>query len=418
MNAFFGRLAGWAVAHRSKMPQWMQRLMESAARNPDGLIGRLSARLMGSGDDAPVTTVPDADIRVYIAPTNYAGQGYLWARALEAADPRIGARNMAIELPGGFAFPADTLVPIAAVNASAEWAESEWDAASRFTHVLVEAERPLFGKRWGRQLETEVAALEAAGVSVAFLAHGTDARDPDRHLQLTPWSPFREDPRTDVLRADARANIALLERLRRPTFISTPDLAADLPWATWCPVVVDAERFAADTPAFTGSVASDSHPVTRPVHVIHASSNPLQKGSDRIEPALAPLIESGTITYELITARPSEEMPGVFAKADIVLDQFRIGSYGVAACEAMAAGRAVVGHVIPSVRERVLRDTGRELPIVEATPDTLHDVVAGLVEDPERARAAATAGPAFVAAVHSSRMSADALMRHWIASDE
>ncbi|MBL3699723.1 hypothetical protein [Leucobacter luti] len=392
------------MAHRSRMPQWAQRLMESAARNPDGLVGRLSARLMGSGGDAPVTSVPDAELRVYVAPTNYAGQGFLWARALEAADPRIGARNTAIDLPGGYAFPADTLVPIAAVNASDAWAAGEWAAVSQFTHVLVEAERPLFGKRFGRDLEAEVAALEAAGVSVAFIGHGTDVRDPDRHRGLTQWSPYDEDPRTPVLREDARVNLALLERLRRPTFISTPDLAADLPWATWCPVVVDTGRFATAAPVLAG----------RRARVIHASSNPLQKGSDRIEPALAPLIESGAIEYELITATPAAEMPGVFAAADIVLDQFRIGSYGVAASEAMAAGRVVVGHVLPSVRERILRDTGLHLPIVEATPDTLREVVAGLVADPAAARAAAAAGPAYVAAVHSGAMSAAALIAAWI----
>lgn len=404
MTEFFSRLAGWAVAHRSKLPQWAQRLMESAARNPDGLVGRLSARLMGSGGEAPHTAVPDTDIRVYIAPTNYAGQGYLWARALERSDPSIGARNMAIDLPGGYAFPADTLVPIAAVNASADWAEAEWTSVSKFTHVLVEAERPMFGKQWGRDLEAEVAALEAAGISVAFLGHGTDVRDPDRHMSLTEWSPFAEDPRTPVLRRDAQANLALLERLRRPTFISTPDLAADLPWAIWCPVVVDTARFAPTRPAFEGDR----------VRVIHASSNSLQKGSDRIEPALAPLIAAGALDYELITATPASEMPTVFAGADIVLDQFRVGSYGVAAAEAMASGRVVVGHVLPSVRERILRDTGRELPIVEATPDTLHDVVAGLIADPAAARRAAAAGPGYVAAVHSGAMSAAALRDHWI----
>ncbi len=408
MNELFSRLAGWAVSHRSSMPQWAQRAMESAARNPDGVLGRLSAALLGSGGAAPVTDVPETEIRVYIAPTNYAGQGFLWARALEAADPRIGARNMAVDLPGGYAFAADTLVPIAAVNASAEWAVAEWAAASSFTHVLVEAERAMFGKRHGRSLEAEVAALEAAGVSVAFLGHGTDVRDPDRHMGLTPWSPFGEDPRTPVLRADARENLALLHKLGRPVFISTPDLAADLPEATWCPVVVDAARFAAPRSAFAEGVP------TGPVQVIHASSNPLQKGSDRIEPALAPLIASGILDYRLITATPAAEMPQVFASADIVLDQFRVGSYGVAACEAMAAGRVVVGHVLPAVRERVLRDTGFELPIVEATPDTLHDVVAALISDPERARAAAAAGPTFVAAVHSGALSAAALLQHWI----
>ncbi|SJN13348.1 hypothetical aminotransferase, class-II [Leucobacter sp. 7(1)] len=405
MTGLFARLAGWAVAHRSKLPQWAQRLMESAARNPDGLVGRLSARLMGAGGDAPVTTVPDTEIRVYVAPTNYAGQGYLWARALEASDSRVGARNMAVELPGGFAFPADTLVPIAAVNASEDWAAAEWAAASQFSHVLVEAERPMFGKRWGRDLAVEVAELERTGASVAFLAHGTDVRDPDRHMSLTPWSPYMEDPRTDILRADARANVALLERLGRPTFFSTPDLAIDLPWAHWCPVVVDPTRFTAPAPTFGSARA----------RVIHASSNPLQKGSDRIERALAPLIASGEIEYELITATPAAQMPAVFTAADIVLDQFRLGSYGVAACEAMASGRVVVGHVLPEVRERVLRDTGLDLPIVEATPETLHDVVAGLIADPAATRAAAAAGPGFVAAVHSGAMSAKVLTEYWIA---
>lgn len=404
MSGLFDTLASWAVQHRSKLPAWAQRAMESAARNPDGPIGRIAGRLLGGGGSAPSTSVPDAEVRVYIAPTNYAGQGFLWARALEAADARIAARNMAVELPGGFAFTADTLVPIAAVNASAEWADREWDAAKRFTHVLVEAERSMFGKRFGRDLMTEVEALEAAGVSVAFLCHGTDVRDPDRHMRLTPWSPYADDPRTDVLRADARENLALLERAERPTFISTPDLAVDVPWAAWCPVVIDADRFATELPVLPKGRA----------RVIHASSNPVQKGSDRIEPALARLIDAGRIDYELITATPSGEMPAVFASADIVLDQFRLGSYGVAACEAMAAGRVVVGHVLPSVRERVRRDYGLDLPIVEATPDTLGTVVESLLADPERAREIAAAGPGFVRRVHTGAASARVLLDGWI----
>jgi hypothetical protein len=404
MSGLFSRAADWAVKNRSRMPRWVGRVMESAARNPDGVVGRLSARLLGGGAAAAVTEVPSAEIRVYIAPTNYAGQGFLWARALERADARIGARNSAVQLPGGFAFPADALVSIATVNGSAEWAEAEWEAASRFTHVLVEAERSMFGRRFGRDLEAEVLALEARGLSVAFLCHGTDIRDPERHAALTPWSPYPEDPRTEVLQQDARRNLELLERLRRPTFVSTPDLLLDVPWARWCPVVADAARFATAEPLFAG----------RRPRVIHASSNPLQKGSDRIEPALAPLVDRGELEYELITATPAAQMPAVFAAADIVLDQFRLGSYGVAACEAMAAGRVVVGHVLPQVRETVERESGVPLPIVEATPDTLEEVVAGLVADPAEARRIAATGPGFVAAVHTGGASARVLRDGWI----
>lgn len=403
MKGLFARLADWAVKNQSRMPRWVGRVMVSAARNPDGFIGRVSARLLGSGG-AVATEVPDAKLRVYIAPTNYAGQGFLWARALERSNPDIGARNAAVQLPGGFSFPADTKVPIATVNADAAWAEQEWNAARRFSHVLVEAERSMFGKRFGRDLEAEVTALEAEGVSVAFLCHGTDIRNPTLHATLTPWSPYPEDPRTAALLEDAHRNLALLERMHRPTFVSTPDLLLDVPWASWCPVVVDADRFATTSLPFEGRLP----------RVIHASSNPLQKGSDKIEPALATLIHGGKLQYSLIPPTSSIEMPGVFASADIVLDQFRLGSYGVAACEAMAAGRVVVGHVLPQVREIVQQESGLALPIVEATPDTLHTVIAELIKDPIAAQAIAAAGPQFVAAVHTGAASARALTEQWI----
>lgn len=404
MSSFFSRAAAWAIRHRSKLPAWAQRLMESAARNPDGFMGRLTGRLLGGGD-APNTTAPEADVRVYIAPTNYAGQGYLWARALEAADDRIGARNMAISLPGDYAFEADTPVPIAAFNSSAEWGELEWEAAQRFTHVLVEAERPMFGRRFGHDLRAEVAALEAAGVSVAYICHGNDIRDPDRHAALTPWSLFPDDPRTDFFRSEARANLALLTELGGPVFVSTPDLSADVPHASWCPVIVDLVRFGGETPPV---FARDR------VSIVHASSDPFGKGSDYIEPALEPLIASGLVDYRLVTSTPAAQMPSVFASADIVIDQFRAGSYGVAACEAMASGRVVVGHVMPVAREFIARQTGLELPIVEATPDTLRTVVEELAADPARAREIAEAGRRYVSAVHSGAESARALIERWI----
>lgn len=80
----------------------------------------------------------------------------------------------------------------------------------------------------------------------------------------------------------------------------------------------------------------------------------------------------------------------------------------------MAAGRVVIGHVLPEVRRHVEDTYGLALPIVESTPDTLHDVVQALVSNPEEARALADAGPAFVERVHSGRASADVLLAHWI----
>lgn len=405
MSSFATAVTEWLMRRRTSLPRWMNRAMESVARDPDAPLGRLASRLLGGNATIAPTSVPDSAIRLYIAPTNYSGQAFAWARAAEASDDRISARNIAVELPGGFRFPADTVVPIATVNASATWAESEWDVAKQFTHVLVEAERPMFGRRFDRDLAAEIAALQEAGVSVAYLCHGTDIRNPDAHARRTRWSPYPEDPRTDVLRTDAEKNLALLKAVPLPTFISTPDLLDDVPWARWCPVVVDPTRFAAASAPFHGGT---------PV-VMHASSSAVQKGSHLIDAALLPLVEAQQIDYRLVTGAAAEDMPRIYAAADIVLDQFRLGSYGVAACEAMAAGRVVVGHVLPSVRDRVRELTGLELPILEATPDTLHDVVAGIIRDPALAAEIAAAGPEYVRAVHSGSASAQALIEGWIA---
>lgn len=406
MRALLSRTADWLVRNRSSLPAWFNRMMEAPARNPDGLLGRLALRALG-GTDVPATEVPDTEVRVLIAPTNYSGQAFRWARALESADPRIGARNRAEQLPGGFDFEADALVPFATAQGSTRWADAEYAAATQFTHVLVEAVRPLFGRRFARVLEDEVIALTEAGASVAYLCHGTDVRDPARHAERTPWSLYPDEPRTAFLAEDAAANIALLRRMPRPTFVSTPDLLDDVPWAHWCPVVVDVDRFRPKTVPFAST----------PVRIVHASSSPLQKGSHYIPPALAPLIESGAVEYELIMGVPAAEMPRVFESADIVIDQFRAGSYGVAACEAMAGGRVVIGHVLDDVRALVEQQTGRALPIVEATPDTLTEVVRALIDAPEEARRIGAQGREFVEAVHSGAMSARVLIENWISPE-
>jgi glycosyltransferase involved in cell wall biosynthesis len=102
-------------------------------------------------------------------------------------------------------------------------------------------------------------------------------------------------------------------------------------------------------------------------------------------------------------------MAGVYKGADIVIDQFTMGLYGVAACEAMAAGRIVVSFVGDTVRARAREITGREVPIVEATPATLVEVLEKILDDRDAARDAAAAGPSYVRENHDGRRSAAAL---------
>ncbi|MGO2739557.1 MAG: glycosyltransferase family 4 protein, partial [Cellulosimicrobium funkei] len=96
-------------------------------------------------------------------------------------------------------------------------------------------------------------------------------------------------------------------------------------------------------------------------------------------------------------------------RADVVLDQFALGSYGVAACEAMAAGRVVVSHVSDQVRDEVRRSTGTDLPVVQAEAGSLRAVLLRLLDDRDAARDAASRGPELVRRLHDGRAAAAAL---------
>jgi len=77
----------------------------------------------------------------------------------------------------------------------------------------------------------------------------------------------------------------------------------------------------------------------------------------------------------------------------------------VAAGEGLAAARVVVGHVADRVRERV----GEDLPIVEATAQTVGEVLERICDERDWACERAAAGLDFVRRVHDGRRSAAVL---------
>ncbi|MEN9620530.1 MAG: hypothetical protein RL499_723, partial [Actinomycetota bacterium] len=95
--------------------------------------------------------------------------------------------------------------------------------------------------------------------------------------------------------------------------------------------------------------------------------------------------------------------------ADIVLDQFRIGTYGVAAIEAMASGRYVISNVGDYVRAEAERQLGEPVPIIEATAATLEQVLRDVVANPEAYRPLVDRGPAFARRYHDGRRAAEVL---------
>ncbi|HPU13532.1 MAG TPA: hypothetical protein PLQ19_07045 [Aeromicrobium sp.] len=396
---------------------------ELAQRVPEKIyvnrVGQVRNGLIGAGIAAPkpsnrwLSTFPDAGrigpiehkpSRLLIAPANYAGQAHAWVAAVNRFVPEAAAQNLKENRLKG-SYGNDLVVDRARFQADLDW-RNYWreHVFSAYTHVIVEAGLPVLGST-AMPLPEAVAQLRAGGLKVAMLAHGSDARIPSVHSANERWAQYDGmDPAwVRNLEFVSRRNVAAYNSDSESVFLSTPGLLEFVPNGTWLPLVIDVEKWRSDSP-----VLAESLPV-----VVHAPSSK-QKGSHHIDPILAALQEEGLIEYRRVEGVPVDQMPQVYGTADLVVDQFGAADYGVAACEAMAAGRVVVSLISDHVREHISGHAGLELPIVQADPETLREVIIGLLANREQARSIGRASREFVETVHDGRLAAQVLA-DWLA---
>ncbi|NHB85157.1 glycosyltransferase family 4 protein [Tessaracoccus sp. HDW20] len=129
------------------------------------------------------------------------------------------------------------------------------------------------------------------------------------------------------------------------------------------------------------------------------------KGSDDVDDVCGRLQAEGLIRYVRDEDLTRTQMRDRMMNADIVIDQLRLGDYGITAVEAMAGGKVVLGHVAARVRNRI----AGEVPIVEADATTLEDVLRRVLADPARAAELSAAGRAYVERWHDGTRSAEVL---------
>lgn len=351
--------------------------------------------------DAPDPDAAPARTRLIVGPANMAGQGWAWASAVERFRSGVSAEVVALHRDGPLRFPADRYLT------SGGWESVDLHLALRrhvlgATHALLESGLPLTGKaaRSGR-FSGDAGTLTAAGVAVGLLFHGSDVRNPRRHRELYPESPFA-DPNSQVsqdLQPRYDARMADVGDWTGPVFVSTPDLLDFVldrwPHALWLPVVVDLDAW-----------RPGAEPLRRakPV-VLHVPSRGTLKSSPVVDAVVGDLAARGLVEYRRAEGVPPADMPALVADADIVIDQLAIGNVGVLAAQAMATGRLVVGHAAGAVRERFAGG----VPQWEATPRTLRASLEEILDDRDRARELAAGGPEFARRQHDGRRSAAAL---------
>jgi hypothetical protein len=157
-----------------------------------------------------------------------------------------------------------------------------------------------------------------------------------------------------------------------------------------------------DLAAYTPSPPSDRE---RPL-VVHAPSNRATKGTDAVIRACASL----PVDLELVEGLRNEEALERYRAADIIVDQLKVGWYGVFAIEAMALGKPVVCYLHDDALRRTEAAFGVTVPLVTASPETLTERLRPLVDSAAERRRIGAASRAYVERLHDADKIADQLI--------
>lgn len=109
----------------------------------------------------------------------------------------------------------------------------------------------------------------------------------------------------------------------------------------------------------------------KPLQIVHAPSNKGTKGSKYIIEAVNRLKFRHNIEFVLIENIPREKALHLISNCDIFIDQLIAGSHGSAAVEAMSMGKPVICYI----NEFIGKDYPKDLPIINANPDNIFDVL-------------------------------------------
>lgn len=233
----------------------------------------------------------------------------------------------------------------------------------------------LFGHDHERANEWALRLLRAVGIRVIAAAHGGDVVHKTRFATRYDWvgRMGRDYPNWDL---EVQAEIAqrrIRFFCRHAAFVLPGDssLVRFLPRADltfkYFPIDTDEIR-----PVFTQSAG--------PPVIVHAPNHRYAKGTDILLAACDVLRSCGfSFELQLVERVDRTEALQRYAAADIVADQFCMGSFGTFGVEGMAAGKPVLAYL----DQEELGDPAFNLPFVNANAENLAGVLAALIHLPE-----------------------------------
>lgn len=222
------------------------------------------------------------------------------------------------------------------------------------------------------QLDLRLLARSGKAIFVTF--QGDDARQGEVSSRFPVNAAVETAPGyySAASDRDKRRRIARFERWTDGLYALNPDLLRVLPSRTrFVPYAhVSVAEWTPTRPIDTSS---------RPL-VLHAPTDRLIKGTRFIVEAVSRLQGEGLdFDFQLVEGLTHAQAKALYARADLVVDQLLVGWYGGLAVEAMALERPVVSYIRDEDLEFVPTEMRAEIPVINAQPETIYDVLKELL---------------------------------------
>jgi glycosyltransferase involved in cell wall biosynthesis len=317
-------------------------------------------------------------IRVFHAPHDVGGNAYYLARG--ERDRGFHSKNL-VYTKQWFGYPADVCLKLKQDDLPTRYA-SWWRAMARIA-LSADVLHFNFGSSFlsyfpTRYVFADLPVWRALGIATFVTFQGCDSRISSSCVGL-PINACTHCTSGEFCRDYynnyKRETIAQARRYFDCVFAVNPDLLRNIPGGVFLPYSN------CDLDDWTPPPDYDWHHAG-PIRIVHAPTSREVKGTDAIIAAVERLKAEGhAIEFILVEKIPHDQVRKLYASADLLIDQVRVGWYGGLAVELMALGKPVVAYIREEDLHFVPAEMRRDLPVVSADERNLADVLRPLLVD-------------------------------------
>ena len=227
----------------------------------------------------------------------------------------------------------------------------------------------LFHFHWGTSLTmdgSDLPILQSFGKKLVMQHWGTDVRLYSEAVKRNPYALVKNRNEDQIKR-----NLETVSKHIRHSVVSDMELLDYVKdyyeHVSVIPAMIDLSRY---TPS--GRERRNEKPL-----IVHAPTSSYIKGTSYILKAVEALKAQYDFDFIAVQGKSHEEAMRIYQKADLIIDQLHIGSYGLLAVEAMAMGKPVICWISDYMRGHYPPD----LPIITANPDNIQTVIGHAIKN-------------------------------------